>query len=522
MLIHSFDRTPLQTAHARFVRLLAAALLACGIVALAVLGALFNAAITGGILVVAWVAALVWARPQWAAYLLAVGFPLTAGISRLSQSAELRPNELLLLLLLALLVIRLLALRLPLPRLTWFDVAAMAIILGGSLLPLLTLYGRGESLTTAAVIVLLGPLKNYAVFWTARLALARTEYAQRAITVMLVTSGVVSLIGIAQALQVGPVVHFLTTYYPTKQVLGASSVGRITSVVGGWNDFAAYLCFVLLISIAVAMARIQILPSLLFNGLIALDIVALLITGSIASILGLVAGVLILGVLFGEGARIRRILVLVVLAGVLAGVIFAPLLAVRLSHQFGGGNNGIIPQSLVYRFYLWQTYFLPAIARHPLLGVAPTIPASIPWPTEDSGYLYLLFRGGIIYLLCYLTFTWCCIWGERLLLYPHFPSRILAISRQGLSGKAATEGRPGTRAAPQPWSVTSAMASASWSIVIILLGMNISEAYFTYTAAASLLWMALAISSQHTAYSGTPCRVAPRTVRAPARDVSAA
>lgn len=463
-------------------------LLVCGGAAVAVLGAIFGALTLCALLVLGWLALLVWARPQWAAYLLAVAFPLTAGMVRLPQLANLRPNdplllllfqlanlrpnELLLLLLFALLLLRLLALRLPLPRFTWFDAAALALILGGMLIPLVTLYGRGQALESNILIAALGPVKNYLVFLVLRLALSHVDHIRRTIAVILLTSGIISLIGIAQALRVSFIVHFLTSYYPTVQVLdNAQTTIRITSVIGGWNDFAAYLCFVLVVSIAVAAARVSILPRLLFNGVIALDIMALLITGSFASIFGLVTGLCILGLLLRKGAQIFRMLALIGVSMVGAALIFAPLLAWRLQDQFGGGNQGIIAQSLVYRFYLWQTYFLPAILHQPLLGVGLVIPASIPWTTTDSGYLDLLFSGGLVYLLCYIYFTWCCVRGTR---------QLLKRSRLGTLASAGSD------------RVMAVLAASGLTIVLILLGMNVTEAYFTYTAAASVLWMALA------------------------------
>src|SRR5579871_6545544 len=115
--MYSGDTLPTKSMPARFFL---GMLLACGGAAVAVLGAIFGALTLCTLFVLGWLALLVWARPQWAAYLLAVAFPLTAGIVRLPQLANLRPNELLLLLLFALLLLRLLALRLPLPRFTWF------------------------------------------------------------------------------------------------------------------------------------------------------------------------------------------------------------------------------------------------------------------------------------------------------------------------------------------------------------------------------------------------------------------
>ncbi|HEY7414013.1 MAG TPA: O-antigen ligase family protein, partial [Ktedonobacteraceae bacterium] len=212
------------------------------------------------------------------------------------------------------------------------------------------------------------------------------------------------------------------------------------------------------------------LPRLLFNGVVALDIMALLITGSFASILGLVTGLCILGLLLRKDAQIFRMLALIGVSMVGAALIFAPLLAWRLQDQFGG-NQGIIAQSLVYRFYLWQTYFLPAIAHQPLLGVGLVIPSSIPWSTTDSGYLALLFSGGLVYLLCYIYFTWCCIRGTR---------QLLKRARLGTLAPAGSD------------RVLAALAASGLTIVLILLGMNVTEAYFTYTAAASVLWMVLA------------------------------
>ncbi len=462
-------------------RLVLGTFLACALATVAAFGATFGALPAGAVLAFGLVTLLVWTRPQWAAYLLAVAFPLTAGMVRLPHMANLRPNELLLLLLFALLLLRLLVLRLPLPRFTWFDAAALALLLGGTLIPLATLYGRGQALESDIVIAAVGPVKNYLLFVTMRLALSSGDQIRRTIAVILLTSGLVSLIGIAQALRISFIVHLLTTYYPTVQVLqNAQTTIRITSVIGGWNDFASYLCFVLLISIAAAAARVSILPRLLFNGIVALDMVALLITGSFASILGLVAGLCILRFLFGKGTRIFRPLALIGMSVAGAALLFSPLLASRLQDQFGGGNEGIIAQSLVYRFYLWQTYFLPAIARQPLLGVGLIIPSTIPWPTTDSGYLALLFSGGLIYLLCYAYFTWCCWRGTHQLLR---------------KAKAPALAPAGSGA------VAPALAASGLTIVLILLGMNISEAYFTYTVPASVLWMTLAAT---TVVSDTP------------------
>ncbi len=455
-----------------FSRFVLGALLACGVATVAVFGAIFGALPMCALLVLGWVTLLVWARPQWAAYLLAVTFPLTAGMVRLPQLANLRPNELLLLLMVVLLLLRLVALRVPLPRFTQFDAAALALILGGTLMPIATLYGRGQSLESDILIVALGPVKNYLVFLAIRLALTHVDHIRRTGALMLLTSGIVSLIGIAQALRVSFIVHFLTTYYPTVQVLdNARATIRITSVIGGWNDFAAYLCFVLLLSIAAVAARVSILPRLLFNGVVALDMMALLITGSFTCTLGFVVGICILGLLFRKGSQMLRLLALIGVSLLGAALLFAPLIAWRLQDQFGGGNQGIIAQSLVYRFYLWQTYFLPAIARQPILGVGLVIPASIPWPTTDSGYLDLLFSGGVVYLLCYVYFTWSCVRGA---------CHILKRPRVG----ASTLTRPG--------AVTAALAASGLAMVLILLGMNVSEAYFTYTAAASVFWMTLA------------------------------
>lgn len=450
-------------------------LLACGVTTAAVLGASFGTLAMCAIFALGWLTLLVWTRPQWAAYLLAVAFPLTASMVRLPHIANLRPNELLLLLLFALLLLRLLALWLPLPRFTWFDAAALALVLGGTLIPLATLYGRGEPVDSDILIIALGPIKNYLLFLVMRLALSRVDQIRRTLAVMLLTSGIISLIGIAQALQVPVIVHLLLTYYPSQQVFAnVQTITRATSVMGGWNDFGSYLCFVLLISVAAMAARVALLPRLLFNGVVALDMVALLLTGSFASMFGLVAGLCLLGLLFRKGSQMLRLLVLLGVSMAGAALLFAPLFVLRLHDQFGGGNQGIIAQSLVYRLHLWQAYFLPAIARHPFLGVGLVIPSSIPWPTTDSGYLYLLFSGGVVYLLCYGYFTWCCVRGTRQILQRY---------------------RLGTLAPAGPGALAAALAASGLTIALILLGMNVSEAYFTYTAAASVFWMTLAAAT---------------------------
>ncbi len=452
--------------------------LTCGISAIAVvlglIGGKASLTLLAGIVAAAWSTAIIWRNPHWAGYALAIGFPLTEGLPRVTSLAGLRPSEALVLFLLGQLVIHTVIRRDPLPHLGWIDYGALMLVASGTILPLVTHIARGGSLSGQDISSILWPVKDYAIYWVIRLAVRSVEQARRIVMWALICSVVVALIGILQGMGVRYVETFLTAYYPSIQVLQAGHFSRVTSVLVGWNDLGAYLAFVLLVVGALTLSGNRILPTPMLFVAIAVDVVALLITGSITSLVALVGGIIVAAVAAGQLTQLRKVMVPAIAAIVVAGVAFSPLIIGRLEYQYNAGSSGIIPQSFLYRIFLWKTYFLPLIAQHPILGVGLTIPITIPWTTTDSGYLGLLFYGGVISLLGYLFFTWTVLYHTRRMAISHnsdyAESRTTSVFVRGL-------------------------AVASMSIIVILLFMNVTDAYYTYGAAVSILWTTLALAT---------------------------
>jgi hypothetical protein len=469
---------------ARHTNILSALLVGLGLVTIlsGVAGRNVLVGLAGGLLLLA---VIVVPRPIFVVYGLTLLLPLTAGMVRGGVIPFLRVSQ-------ALLVVGFLlflpsrAGRQRKTRLTIIDLAFALYFLTGSILPVLALFYRGDTLNFNApnkftgvtpLQVLLGPLQYYMLYRIVVAVISSERQLEWVLKLSFAASILVALIGILQKLGIGFVNAFLGRFYPTfnlHYVLSTRLISitdlRITSTLEFYSGLAGYLTCNMIAALACSSARKKPrISPLLLSATLVIDSIALVLTGTIAALVGLAIGV---AIVFMLCHWLPRSLVFVVVGMSLTAFIFSPFIMARLNEWHTGPDSqgiaqGLVPQAYAHRMVLWKELILPEIGQHLLFGAGPAPKSSAYWSSEETQYLYLLLRGGLFYLLSYLLLIGVAI---------------AACWRQ-IKQKSEGAGRT--------------VAIATLAILVAMSVMNVSGEYFTYAGVTQVLWtfMALVIAS---------------------------
>jgi len=415
-------------------------------------------------------AALAVRYPRAACYIFVVLFPLTVGIPRSRFGIPgLRLGEVLLLLACAAVVMHALLQRPWRLMFDEIDVAMLFIVLTGTIVPLLMMQARGQELTADAVNIFLGPLKYYLIYRLIRAVVQSREHVHSIIRAWFIASTVVALVAIGESLNFPGVRDFLHNNYmseSTKLYITQSwrnpVLYRATSVFdGSWNTLGSYSSFTIILAVYYGQTQ-QRISMLWLTPIIMLNSVALAISGNFASIAGLL-GSLIAATIFLR--RVPRGMVPIIISVALASVVFSSFFQARISQQFNNTTGDVVLAStFTDRIQLWVDQFLPVLEGQYLLGVGPELPPEVWWGTEESQYLFLLFKGGILYLLSYLLWI---VLGVRVAI----------------------------RAIRTPDLLARMLGYTALCMLLALVYMGISNAYATYTASITALWIVLALAS---------------------------
>lgn len=361
---------------------------------------------------------LLLARPMVICYMLLGVIVLTSGMERGAILPLLKPNEIVFLIaLMVALIISLVNPKLRHEGGGYLLFSGVVLGLGTALIPLAAYLTRQIDLSTQDILALTAPIQYFLLFWVFAAIPQTHQERYRLILLMIGLGGLIALIGLLQGAGVGFVQSILDTYYPSSHGAVADEAGRVTSLFGAWNATGIFLmansllCWGVLPSVNVGWERAYITVAL------AASILGLIATGSFAGIGTLFAGILLVTAIQGRAGRVFPILV--VLAILLVALIFVlqpivgPLIEQRLDYQFSGkrGQDGWIPQTLTFRFDVWQEFFWPSIRANPIWGTRPTIPAGFGWHAFESQYIGLLFSTGIIGLISWIvwllgSFSW--------------------------------------------------------------------------------------------------------------------
>ena len=347
------------------------------------------------------VTAVIAARPAAGAYLLLAATPLTTGLERGGAIPLLRPSEALLALVLGALALRgffeLLRGATVAVRLKTFDWWLLAFTMAGSVLPLLWMLARGREITQDDVLYA-GYLWKYAsVYLIIRATVRDVDQVRRCLAVTLGAGAVVAIIAVAHVLQVQWVHEALAGWFASDDV-GEFTSDRATSTLG--SSFAVADVMVFTLAAAAAWAFFEHRLIWLLLPLSALYVGGTVASGQFSAPIALAIATVTLGVMT---RRLGRVLLLGVPFAVVAGFALAPVVIGRIQDF---GSTAGVPSSWVGRWENLTTFFWPPLAEdlNWLTGfrVAGRVPAPESWRDwvwVESGYTWMLWSGGIVFLV---------------------------------------------------------------------------------------------------------------------------
>jgi hypothetical protein len=346
--------------------------------------------------------------PPLAAFFLLALTPLLAGIDRGSVIPVLRPSEALDLVLGIGLLGAVLIGTCPKRELSpgairvSHSIFIMAVV--SSVVPLLWMVARGMTITQDDVLYALTIWKYYGIYLLIRRSVASEGDIRRCLWISMVAGALVGIIAIVQSLGLFGVSNLLATYYNNFGNTGALDLGRGSSTLALPIAVADLMIFNLAIAAGLLLRgsnhrkALWILVGILVAGTFG--------AGEFSGVLGLAFGAVTIAFLSG---RVAPILALTPV-GLGAATFLRSVIQKRL---IGFSNSAGWPISWVTRLANLRTYFWPQLSSHYnfILGLRPT--ARVPVATQvtgfvwiESGYTWLLWAGGIPFLISYLYFVW--------------------------------------------------------------------------------------------------------------------
>jgi len=356
------------------------------------------------------VIALVALHPPAGAYLLLGLSPLMAGLDRGTLLPLLRPHEGLALLIIAgfglHLVVRAVEREPVLLRLPFgpVDRAILLLAVTSSVVPLLFMVVRERAIEQDDILYTLQIWKYYGVFLIVRGCILTTSQVRRCLWVALGAGAVVALVGIMQVLHVPLIAGEVTRLYVAEDA--NRPLDRGTSTLASSIAVADVMVFSIAIAFGMLVQRAG--QRVLLSCLLALFVFGVLASGQFSGIVALLIGLLAFGWITG-----RLSFSFVALAPIvgIAGIVLRPVIEKRLS-GFQGGST--LPASWQVRLDNVTTHFWPVLQQdlnwvtgvRPLARVDGPPFSGIEYIWIESGHIYLLWTGGIAFLLAFLWFLW--------------------------------------------------------------------------------------------------------------------
>jgi hypothetical protein len=346
-------------------------------------------------------------HPPVGAYLLIAVTPLVAGIDRGASLPMLRPNEgLMVLVVLGLFargVFLMTTVRRPRLRLTRLDIAIMAVAVTSSVIPLAWLAVRGRGFEQDDLLYSIMVWKYYAVFLIFRHAVRTTKELRTCLWLSMSSAVLVAVVAILQSVQMLGIDSFLARYYAAYGEVGSVSQNRGSSTLSLPIAVADLMVFNL--AIAVGLLRESRRRAILL-ALIAVCVMGVFAAGEFSGVIGLVIGVVAVAV----ATRRARYLVVLPASFLAALVALKPVIDRRLQ---GFQSPSGLPISWEGRLSNLHNYFFPELFSHEhwLLGVRPaarvvTRMRASGYIWIESGYIWLLWAGGVPLLLAFFFFLW--------------------------------------------------------------------------------------------------------------------
>ena len=404
-------------------------------------------------------------RPALGAYLVVGLTPVIVGIDRGSVIPLLRPSEALALAVGSSIVARAILKwrtgQLKLPTFTKVESAILLMALCNSVVPIVWLLARGESVTADDILYALVLWKYFGVYLIIRASI-RTEHQVLTCLWLSVASGAfVGIVAILQSLQLFGVPRILATYYAPFGYTGALDHSRGSSTLALPAATADLMIFNLAV-VAGLWRRGR------HRGVLAaatvLFVMAALSAGEFSSAIGLVIAICCIALVTNYP---RLLSLFIPIAGV-AAIVLRPVIATRLS---GFQSLSGVPVSWTGRLNNLRNYFWPRVFSdwNFLFGVRPAARVRVPYQATgyvwiESGYTWLLWGGGIPLFVAFIIFARA------------------ALSQSWRLGRASLE----------PTSAASVGVFVAVCVVCVLM---IFDPHITYRGAAEELFTLIALST---------------------------
>jgi hypothetical protein len=384
-----------------------------------------------GLLATLAVTGVVWWRPAWAAYIVIVVTPLTAGIDRGRILPVLRPNEAVLFLMVATVIARYVLtartgtvrVRRPSP-IEW---SLLALGACSSVLPILVMLTRSRAISADDINYSLVIWKLLLMYAVVRICITTRPQALRCLWLQLLSGAAVSLIGILQSLSLLGVPTLLAAYYSPFGVDTALAIGRGSSTLSLPAATADLATIDLLIALGMILYGKR--HRVVLAGLAVLSVFGVFAAAEFSTVFGMLVALVTFVLVTGY----RKLFLYALPIGLLSSVILEPVFSNRLA---GFQSASGLPVSWVGRLNNLRTYFWPDLSTdwNWIFGVrpaarVPSVAQEFGWIWIESGYTWLLWGGGIPLLAAYcalvVTATRTCLPAAR--------SRDLTLSVIGVS-----------------------------------------------------------------------------------------
>jgi len=361
-----------------------------------------------GLLLVAALATAVWRRPAVAAYAIVGITPLVVGIDRGRLVPQMRVNEALTLFLVGVLCVRAVLQRHPWRlhqlRLDPMSRAFVWFALASSLIPIVFLVARGRPLEMDDLTYAVVMWKFFLLYAVVRLTIRSEREVTIALWVSLVAGVLVGVIGILQSLDLLGVRALLEPLFAPFGYTDVVQSARAGSTVG----LPAATADLMVLNLVIALGMLYRRPALAWclAPMTLVFVVSVFSAAEFSSALGLVIALVCVAV------RLRRLDLLKwsVVALPVAVVGLWPTIAPRLA-DFSSLHG--MPTSWLVRYHNLSTYFWPQIVdgSNFLVGVRPAARVPIDegafgYVWIESGYLWLLWGGGLPLLATFCWFVW--------------------------------------------------------------------------------------------------------------------
>lgn len=391
--------------------------------------------------------------------------PLTSNLPRGFPVPFLRLNEIILLLSVGLLLARTRyrgpVARKSLWRLSWLDPIFGLLFLTGTLLPFLG-YLLAPGPVNLSGLARLFDLVQFYLLYRILMALADDrDQLLLCVMALLASAILIASIGILEALNVPPVRYLIQTYYPSWNLSQNILRGypRVVSLLSAPQPYAAFLTISLFLSLTLILYAPQQTPRRFVGLALLICFLGLLPSGAYSALIGSVFMFLVLLIIHG---RLPSWIWLVgCVALVVGALVFAPLIVARLHLQFSQPGEWV-PYTLRERMYHWTLALALLAPSDWLLGYRGVLPDFL--FSFESQYIYLLFRGGVLFLAAHFYFV------------------VRAVSQS-------------YRLCRRSDSIMRAVALSTFIVLLGLTLMGLTDSYFTNSGVSEAIWTLVSLTA---------------------------